>query len=90
MKDNGEINISLDEYLTLNTINAKNLNGCIRRTNNSFKECELRILLDVCSIEIFVDGGLETISSRIYLDGKYHISYNEFVKNVSVKEIGAE
>ncbi len=34
---------------------------CYRRTT-------LRILMDISSIEIFIDGGRETITSRIYMD----------------------
>lgn len=53
----------------LDTTLSNNMNGCVRRTNNSYKDCEVLMLADVSGVEIFVDGGRETVSGRIYIDG---------------------
>ena len=62
--------------------------GCVRRTNEVYETCEVRILLDVSSIEVFVDGGREVISSRIYIDGNYKLQVNGDISEIHIKEIG--
>lgn len=86
--DNGEVTVGFDGGIYLDTQNANNLNGCVRRTDGTYKNCCVRILLDVSGIEVFVDGGRETISSRIYLDGDYSLQTDGVVKVESIKEIG--
>lgn len=84
---NNDAKIILDKHLYLDTNNSNNLNGCLRRTNNNYDFCSVRILLDVSSIEVFVSGGKEVISSRIFLDGDYNISFNENIIEVDIKEL---
>ena len=80
--------MGLEEQFYLDTTQANNKNGYIRRTNEAYKACSVRVLLDVSSIEIFIADGKEAITSRIYLDGEYQISYDSYVKNIKIKEVG--
>lgn len=84
----GEVAVGWDGFIYLDTERANNLNGCVRRTNSTYINCGVRILLDVSGIEVFIDGGKETISSRIYLDGGYSLKIDGAVKVESIKEIG--
>ena len=84
----GEVVVGNDSGVYLDTNLTNNMFGCVRRTNSSFKECEVRILLDVSSIEVFVDGGKEVISSRIYIDGDYSLEVNGNISQILIKEIG--
>lgn len=77
---NGDFKIEGREYIYLDTSNSNNLNGCIRHTSNKYQQGNLRIILDKSSIEIFVNEGLETISSRIYLDENYHLDIKGNIK----------
>ena len=86
--ENGGVTVGSDGGIYLDTERANNLNGCVRRTNGSYARCAVRILLDVSSIEVFVNGGEEAISSRIYLDGDYSLETDGAAEVVSVKEIG--
>lgn len=88
--ENGCVRIALDEYVTLDTLDANNENGCIRRSNQRYSGCQLRILCDVSSIELFIDDGKEVISSRIYLDGAYSISADKNVQSLKIKKIGVD
>lgn len=67
--DNGEVTVGNDGGVYLDTRYANNMCGCVRRTNRNYEICAVRVLLDVSGIEVFVDGGREAISSRIYIDG---------------------
>ena len=84
----GEVVIGKDSGVYLDTNLTNNLFGCIRRTNGKYSSCDVRILLDVSSIEVFVDGGREVISSRIYIDGKYSLEVNGNISEIHIKEIG--
>ena len=86
--DDGEIIIGKDSGVYLDTNLTNNLFGCVRRTNNSYDNCRVRILLDISSIEVFVDGGREVISSRIYIDGNYEMQVNGDISEIHIKEIG--
>ena len=88
--ENGNVKIGLENQLYLDTHQANNLNGCIRKTNNSYTKTVVRVLVDTSSVEVFVDGGKEAISSRIFLDGSYELSTNDNVKVLNLKEIGVE
>ncbi len=87
---NKENNVKLyakDGYIYLNTIESNNLNPIIRRTDYSYNDCNIQIVLDSSSIEIFIDDGIETISSRIFLESNdYRVIYDGF-KNLRVREI---
>ncbi len=85
--NNGEVTIGNDGEVYLDTRKSNNMCGCIRRTNRSYKNCRIRVLLDVSGIEVFVDGGREVISSRIYIDGTCEIKTQCGVKNVTVRRI---
>lgn len=84
---NGSFTISLDDYLSLDTNDANNLNGQIRRTNHKYEKVNVRLLVDTSSVEIFVNDGLETITSRHYLDGPLKIISNAFVKELKIHYI---
>lgn len=86
--DDGEVVIGKDSGVYLDTNLTNNMFGCVRRTNRSYEACEMRVLLDVSSIEVFVDGGREVISSRIYIDGNYKIDVNGGISEIRIKEIG--
>ena len=86
--DNGEVIIGKDSGVYLDTNLTNNMFGCVRRTNEVYETCEVRILLDVSSIEVFVDCGREVISSRIYIDGNYKLQVNGDISEIHIKEIG--
>ena len=88
MGENGDVVIGKDSGVYLDTNATNNMFGCERRTNGKYSKCEVRILLDVSSIEVFVDGGREVISSRIYIDGDYKMEVNGNISQILIKEIG--
>lgn len=67
----GEFKIGCQENIYLDTINSNNLNGSIRKTSKKFNQGEIRVLLDKSSVEVFIDGGEEVISSRVYVGQTY-------------------
>ncbi len=85
---NGQVVIGNDGGVYLDTINANNGNGCIRRTNSVYHKCAVRILLDESCIEVFVDNGKEAISSRMYIDGDFSLIVEGNVKDITIKQIG--
>lgn len=85
--DNGCVTVGKDSGVYLDTNFTNNLFGCVRRTNRSYDECNVRILLDVSSIEVFVDDGREVISSRIYIDGSYTTEIGGNVRQICIKEV---
>ena len=85
--DNGYVTVGKDSGVYLDTDFTNNLFGCKRRTNRSYAECNVRILLDVSSIEVFVDDGREVISSRIYIDGNYTTEIGGNVGQICIKEV---
>ena len=84
---NGKVVITNNGNVCLDTRLTNNSYGSIRRTNGTYQSCNVQVLLDTSSIEIFVDDGRETISSRIYLDGKYHILSEGKISNLKINEI---
>ena len=86
--DDGEVIIGKDSGVYLDTNLTNNMFGCVRRTNNNYGSCEVRILLDISGIEVFVDGGREVISSRIYIDGNYKMRVDGNISEILIKEIG--
>ncbi len=85
---NGSVRIGCDGGIFLDTQSANNLNGCVRRTDGEYASCEVCVLLDVSCIEVFVDGGKEVISGRIYLDGEYKLKLFGNVQTESIMEFG--
>lgn len=73
--DDGSFSIALDDNgkIVLDTRNSNNLNGAIRTTNQCYTQCFVRVLIDSSSVEVFVSGGKEAISSRVYLQGNYKV-----------------
>ncbi len=84
----GEVVVGNDGNIYLDTNLTNNMFGCVRRTDGRYKDCTVRILLDVSGIEVFVDGGREVISSRIYIDGDYSLERGGNVSEIQIKEIG--
>lgn len=85
--NNGCFTVGKDSGVYLDTNLTNNLFGCVRRTNRSYDVCDVRILLDVSSVEVFVDDGREVISSRIYIDGDYKTEVGGNVSQISIKEV---
>ena len=86
---NGSLFIGNDERgVYFDNRNGNSMYESIRHTNNQYDNASLRILLDISSIEIFVENGKEVISDRFYIDGKWTLETNGIVKNIKVKEIG--
>ncbi|MCH5151531.1 MAG: GH32 C-terminal domain-containing protein [Clostridiales bacterium] len=85
---NGEVVIGHhDGAVFLDTMNAKTPHGHVRQTNRRYDSCEVRVLLDTSSVEVFVDGGREVISSRIYIDGEYKLEVSGDVSEIRIKEV---
>lgn len=60
-----------NNHIYLDTTHSNNMNGFVRLNDDIIESnFEIRILLDSSSIEIFINKGKETISSRIYLESK--------------------
>ena len=76
-----------EDGVYLNTKGSNNLNECIRHTNNKYQNVELRILLDTSSVEIFVNGGMETITSRVFIGGDYSLKISNENIDILVNEI---
>jgi sucrose-6-phosphate hydrolase SacC (GH32 family) len=57
----------------LDTTKTNSLSPSIRSTDHGYNEVRLEILLDISSIELFINDGEYVISSRIYLDGNYKL-----------------
>ena len=74
----GELVISIaDGYILLDTTKSNNLDEMIIKTNYQYDKGNIEILLDTSSIEIFINDGKETMTSRYYFkDEKLTISYN--------------
>ena len=86
--DNGELLIKNDiDGLSLDNHLSNGMFDCIRRTNNRYDNCHLRILLDTSSIELFINDGKEAISSRFYIDGILHMENSKDIKNIVIKEV---
>lgn len=88
--ENGKFTVGNDGGVYLDTRHLDNLFGIVRRTNGNYGRCHVRFLLDVSGIEVFIDGGREVISSRIYIDGDYRINISGGVNNLEIKGIGGK
>ena len=87
--DNGSLLIrNTESGLSLDNSKGNSLYDCVRRTNAAYPDCHLRILLDTSSIEIFVEGGKETISSRFYIDGALSLTLMGETSGLTIKKIG--
>ncbi|MBO4286386.1 MAG: GH32 C-terminal domain-containing protein, partial [Bacilli bacterium] len=87
--DNGDVIIeNTRQGLYLDTRQSNNMYPVVRKSNNAYENCKLRILLDTSSIELFIDDGREAISSRIYIDGELRLSTAGEIEDLKIKEIG--
>ena len=87
--DNGRLVLGNGKRgIYLDTTESNSAYQTARWTNRPYKEAKLRILLDTSSIEVFVDGGREVISSRFYIDGLLRVSTMEKIDDLVIKEIG--
>ena len=85
--ENGHFEIGSNETgVYLNTTGSNNSNETIRNTNNVYLNSKIRVLLDKSSVEIFVNDGKETITSRIFIDGNYELITSNNI-NIIVNEI---
>lgn len=87
VSENGKLIIGNDGGVYMDTRYTNNSFGSIRRTNGKYGRCGVRVLLDKSCVEVFVDGGREVISSRIYLDGAYSLKTEGAVGKVEIKRI---
>ena len=71
----------------LDNSESNSMYQCARWTNRPYENARLRILLDTSTIEIFVGGGAEVISSRFYIDGPLKTSINGDIKIERISEI---
>lgn len=79
---------SNDGYLYVDTSKTNNLVvKNVRRTDESYEEFDIRILLDVSSVEVFVNKGKEVISFRIYMNDEKYLLDSEGVSNIVVNKI---
>lgn len=86
--DDGSVALGCrDGAVYLDTRLSNNKNGCVRRTNYVYDRAEVRVLSDVSGIEVFVDGGRETISSRLYISGKLTLSAKGCVSKPQIKQV---
>ncbi len=84
----GSVTVGLaDGRVYLDTLCANNENGCIRYTDGEYEACRARVLLDVSGIEVFVEGGREAISSRMYIIGDFSCRTEGDAKVVSVRKV---
>lgn len=86
--DNGSVIVGMEQgRVYLDSTASNNGNGCVRYTNNQYKTCNVRVLLDVSGIEVFVDNGREVISSRMYIEGKLVPTVQGKAKIVAVNKV---
>ena len=86
--DNGRLIIgNAPRGVYLDSTESNSAYQTARWTNRPYEEAKLRILLDNSSIEIFVDGGRETITSRFYIDGPLRTAFTGEVLDIQIKEI---
>lgn len=78
---------SKEGYIYLDTTNSNNLNPLIRRSDFTYQSTTVQILLDSSSIELFIDNGKETISSRMFLESEEYIVRFNNLNQVIYKEV---
>lgn len=78
---------SEDGRIYLDTRYSNNQNGRKRHTRKKYGACNIRLLIDVSSIELFVGDGREAISSRMYLNGDFKFETSGSISDIVVYEI---
>ena len=58
------------EVIVLDTNNSNNLHEALLTSKYSYEKGNITIALDNSSIEVFINDGVETISSRYYILGE--------------------
>lgn len=71
----------------LDTRDSNNMNGCVRTTGGSSAKNGVRVLLDVSGIEVFINGGTEAISSRIYIKGDLSLAVSGKAGKFEIKKV---
>ena len=90
---NGRFKLYLkDRHIHLDALRANNLHEAIFVSNYEYKSGRIEILLDTSSIEVFINDGKETITTRYYIHGDRFAATlrkcHDFVtKNIEVKEL---
>ena len=86
---NEELKISGNNgYLYVDTSKTNNLVvKNVRRTDECYDEFDVRLLLDISSVEVFVNKGKEVISFRIYMNDSKYLLDCENVNDIVVNEI---
>ena len=75
-------------YLDMNFSN--NLHEMIHQSKNRYESGNLEFLLDTSSIEIFINLGIETITSRFYILGDKFKVYFKGLEKITSKKIVVE
>ena len=73
--------------IRLDMLHSNNLNESIFETNFSYNNTNVKFLLDTSSIEVFVDNGHETITSRHFLSGDVFEVEFDGVTNLITEDI---
>ena len=77
-----------DGRVYLDNAEANSMYSCVRWSNGSYPRCKVRLLLDTSSVELFLEGGKEVITSRVYLDGALRYAINGSITDIHIMEIG--
>ena len=88
---NGDIKLSKeDDKIVLNMLNSNNLNEMILKSEFSYEKGKIQVLLDTSSVEVFIDNGKETITSRFYIYGDDFLVEYQNISNFVSKTIEVE
>jgi len=69
VSSDGELHLfSYDGSVMFDTTKSNNLDEMVFKSKFDYKSCDLEVLLDTSSIEIFINNGKETITSRYYFE----------------------
>ena len=84
----GEIYIySTGEKVHVDMLHSNNRNETVFETNFNYKNTNIKFLLDTSSIEVFIDNGHESISSRHFISADIFEVEFEGVKNFVTEDI---
>jgi sucrose-6-phosphate hydrolase SacC (GH32 family) len=62
-----------DGYVIYDSMHAKHASRVIRKTRRAYQDhVNIRVILDSCSIELFINFGEEAISSLIFIDNEFY------------------
>lgn len=87
-RENGRIKIfKKDDIIYVDMLRTNNLHEMIFSSNYEYKKGKVSFLLDTSSIEVFIDDGKETFTSRFYLHGEHFEIENENCHDLVSKRI---